>query len=235
MTTTSNHTTKMTPEEILARREEAKKVFSPPPNGQMNVEAIRLLIEWAEADEEMRQRRFAGWGNWDQGHWSLVTTDSANVARLAHVDESQAVEIVDDLRKNGACGTAYCMAGQTVVQAGYDLVFENSPLFRYDGAWGVNADVCEPVEHNGQFNQLGLPVFVAVGSEEPICDVAEKILGLTSDEADRFFNGENTIDRLKVLANTFCAERGNMVQMYPTHGTYDDPGTYDDFDDTEDY
>lgn len=214
MTTTSNHTStdrmQMTREEFLTRRQQAMALFQPIDRGRtLNVEAITTLIDWAEADEERRKTQYASWGDWRQSLWGLAKTDSANVKALFETDADKAGEEIADMGKNGVCGTAYCMAGQAVVQGGYALDFKEDTPDMWDGdTVGVSAENCVWQEPTNEINRWGRPVMREVGEPRDISDVAREILGITDEESNRFFDGSNGIRRLKQLANQFCAVRG---------------------------
>jgi hypothetical protein len=226
MTITTNQP-RLTVEEFLRQRAESEALFSPPDDGGLNLPALMTLIDWAEADEEVRRRRFAGWGDWRQSAWGVITADDPNIKALAESEDpdaqQHAVELLTDLDRNGVCGTAYCMAGQAVAQAGYELLFEDP----YVGVDGIDlglavagAERCVKTEPTGEVDRRGRPIFRPVGDDDQIESVAARILGLSPDEEDLFFNGSNSIDRLKRYVNRFCANRDMEQVPYPDEADF---------------
>lgn len=82
------------------------------------------------------------------------------------------------------CGTAMCAAGFTVVRHGYELVFHYSPT-------ALTTQWCQ------------LPG----GRPVPIAETAQRILGLSDNEAQIFFAGQNTLDDLRAFRDQ-AAEEG---------------------------
>lgn len=220
MTITTNQP-RLSVEEVLRQRAEAEKVFTPPEDGSLNLEALTLLIEWAEADEEVRQRRFANWGQWRQNEWGTIATDDPNVVALVEDEDRDTDDhilgVLGDLNRNGVCGTAFCQAGQAVSQAGYDLVYEEPTVDddNWAGLVSASADKCVKTEYAG-VDDKGRPVFRRVGDEHNIEDTGARILGLTTSEADAYFFGGNSIERLKQLVTLFCNER-DIPTPYPDY------------------
>lgn len=226
MTTTSNQPNTerrvgITPEEFMRRREQGMALFHALPDDELNVEAITTLIDWAEADEERRASVYASWGSWRQGLWGLASTASDNMRTLLNRGEgSQVGEEVAEMGKNGACGTAFCMAGQAVVQAGYVLDYDSEASEWDNGTVGVSAENCVWTEPSAtEVTRWGTPVLQEVGDPVDIAETATEILGLTDEEADLFFAGSNTIRHLKMYLNRFCEDRG-MDHVYPGSGVY---------------
>lgn len=141
----------------------------------LNVELLTNLITWAVADKKRLDRfaeRFANWGTWKQSKW-------------AHRPEGESANV---------CGTAFCIAGQAVVQVGYMPVFE-SP-------WDESASHCAPRVFAGLGPQ-GLPTFEPDRNEENhvvISDLAKTVLGLTSEESNALFYGDNTLGNVVATA-----------------------------------
>lgn len=176
------------------------------------------LIRWAERDEEIDHKL---WGTWDQGSWGWAVTK----------------EDAKELR-NGSCKTAYCMAGQAAHQAGYRLEFNDADtvhrnMWMHDGthidARVATASTCVPQYDTGRKNSHGHAIWADVpdGEQRQISHVGQEALGLTGMEASHFFEGDNTLDKLKMMANWFCANR-NMPPLYPDWGTWEPDENYDD-------
>lgn len=88
--------------------------------------------------------------------------------------------------RNGVCQTAYCIAGQAVAQAGIKIEYVLS--YEHDGIKHMFAERTE----NGRW----------------ISDEAADILGLTEDEADDLFDGDNEFSDVKRVAEQICERRG---------------------------
>lgn len=217
-------------------RQRVAAIFQP--TGGLNLPAIRLLIAWAEEDiATLGDYRL--WGTWDQGHWGHadlpLDPPTLAVVRLDAYDEVQeraeAFDVMDKAVLNGACQTAYCMAGQAVVQAGhkmlYDSVTADTGTTR---RLSVTADTCVRVEPTGRFDDKGYPMVREVGAPRSISETAAEILGLDSDQEDLFFSGSNDVDQLKAYANHFAREDGQALP-YPDHEVWgeDDDEPEDDF------
>lgn len=215
-------TTKMTPEQLEQERQEMRRIFTRKPGGELNTEAIALLIGWAEEDVNLlaRWRSLDLWGRWDQGTWGSAELPANEAGVTLHEDEwgtslddkDEAREEVDKAVLNGACQTAFCMAGQAVSQAGYRLIFDDVDL---EGMMLTGtAEYCVRAEPTGVRDNRGHMTYRDVGDPTNISSKAASILGLGHDEQQRFFSGSNTIDDLKEMANDFCADRG-LARMYP--------------------
>lgn len=83
------------------------------------------------------------------------------------------------------CGTSYCQAGEAVVRAGYRIVWRDN----------------DPENHSTACRKVGGPVL-------DIGEVATGILGLTTDEASLYFDGDNNLSDLRFYVNAFATRRG---------------------------
>lgn len=180
-------------------------IFQPNPNGRhvLNMPALTTLITWAEGDEALAQR----FGTWNQGQWAhvLLAEDAT------WVDDIDTERVVEETR-NGACQTAYCMAGQTVVQAGYRLIYRH---YGYDeGKPSFNTSDCIKQEWTGRRRPNGTPIMEDTGEVMSISTAAAQILGLDYDEYNSFFDGDNGIEDLKHMVNAMCFRRG-LPEPYP--------------------
>lgn len=185
-------------------------------NTPLNTLLLHNLIEWAEYEENLEANTtarlriqpaaegpWAGWGHWNQGAWAITSATVADETR--QIDPELAREV-----RNGACETAYCMAGQTVVQAGYRLVYND------DHRGLLRADMCVLTQPNGRFDAKGRPLHDDVpGTAKSIEGAAQAILGLTDTECEELFNGDNTVDQLKAMADDFLENRG-LARSYGT-------------------
>lgn len=222
-------------EERRREQERLAHIFNDqrPPGSGLNLEAITILIGWAEQDvNTLAQFRLRG--SWDQGTWGTVVADEDLAEALldGETDDpsrSQTKEVTDKALLNGACETAYCMAGQAVTQAGYEMVFNSST---WSGGLQASAEYCEKVEFTGRFDDKGWPIMNTVeGTVATISSKAARILGLNPTQSDLFFSGSNEIDDLKQYANGFAADAG-MDLPYPDSDVWEveeDPyATFDD-------
>lgn len=218
-------------QEIANREVERKRVAAIfQPTGNLNLPAIQLLIAWAEQDVQALGD-FRLWGRWDQSHWSHATLslDTATDEAISHLDKygdkvlwdsEEAEDVLDKAILNGACQTAYCMAGQAVVQAGYKMIYDSPDLLDDNGLF-ASADQCAPTEPTGRFDRFGFPVMEVTDDRESISSVAQRILGLDMYQADQFFSGSNSIRDLKRYANQFAGQAGHH-HPYPGMGTHHD-------------
>lgn len=183
----------------MTQTQNLQDMFSPSPNGEgvLNIDAITTLIRWAEGDEALAER----FGTWDQGHWAKVIVGES----VGEYGEDLDPVDLEEGKRNGHCKTAYCMAGQAVVQAGYRLLY--SIDYEEDGI--ASASHCVKQRQTGEVNRLGLPEMEDVeGTQSYISDVARVILGLEYGEATAFFDGDNRVMDLKYLTNQFLDHRG---------------------------
>lgn len=191
-------------------------IFQPPSNRyDLNLPAIRLLIEWAEGDEALA----AYFGTWDQQVWNeiKVSMSALQEAGLDGEDEPVTEEFVAEATRNGVCNTAYCMAGQAVVQAGYRLAYTSDDEGSTSPALGayevLSADYCERRVLLG-YDANGRPRWEETGERVYIANAGARILGLDSDEQGSFFDGDNGIEDLKFFVNKMCERRGLPLE-YP--------------------
>lgn len=84
------------------------------------------------------------------------------------------------------CGTSYCQAGEAVVRAGYRIVWRDN----------------DPENHSTACRKGSRGQIVDIG------EVATGVLGLTREEADLYFDGDNNLDDLRFYANAFAYRRG---------------------------
>lgn len=191
---------------------------------ELNTEMIFNLVTWAEHDKNVEEgverydlSRWAGWGHWNQGSWA--DRDLNRTLDGDGIDELEMKAAVDSLRttygdwlgvKPNVCGTAFCMAGQAVVQNdGYRLLYDTG---------GFQADNCVAIEPTGEVDRKGRAVMRDVPNVQPraIWRVAQEQLGLTYDEQSHMFGGDNTIEYLKGLVNWFAEER-HLPPIFPGH------------------
>jgi hypothetical protein len=150
--------------------------------GAINVPLLRMQLEWA-TDEASRiydglvPPRIQIAGQWCQPTWASALEDPATTA----------------------CGTAYCLAGHTVVDAGHEL------------AWRRETDE-EFVEKLGE-----RWTSVETTDGQSISALAQQLLGLTPAQARELFDGDNRLDRLWWLAWLFT---DGEIQIPPEFAGY---------------
>lgn len=175
------------------------------------------IVRWAEGDAA-----FEKWGVWDQGSWASINVSPVLADLLEGIDrddDGQALgddhdkmhTIVESVIRTNLCGSAYCMAGQAVSQAGFRIIVDDLVYGSGDVGSTEFAEQCVREEYTGRRDEKGLPIFEDVGSREPIYVTARQVLGLEDYEADRFFDGNNTIEVIRGLVNHFCDSRGLPV------------------------
>jgi hypothetical protein len=110
------------------------------------------------------------------------------------------------------------MAGQTVVQAGYRLIYTTTGGHEGGKTEYATTD-CRKQEFIGR-GPDGRPRFRDTGQVQSISSAAREVLGLDWREADYLFDGDNRIDDLKALINAMCVRRG-MPEVYFDVNEYD--------------
>lgn len=189
---------------------------------ELDVEMIFKLIKWAEQDETFLAN-LSEWGFWNQGVWGAVAQHDAETVLGDAVSAHDIGPDEEQQLRNGACQTAYCMAGQAVVQNGYRLVYQGADEVNLGDAWraALTASECIRQEQAG-VSRTGRPLWRdAPGAVPmPISDTAQRLLGLTSDERYRFFDGDNELGQLKEYANGMCHRRG-LPLLFPDDAIYD--------------
>ena len=189
----------------------------------LNATLLFDLIRWAEHDDTIDK----SWGTWDQSSWGWV--------KATALTDGQVKEA-----RNGACQTAYCMAGQAAHQAGYRLLYnEGDRITRdiemFDGhhfdGLSITASECVQQRPTDRRTPRGAVIWEDVpgATEEQISTVGAEVLGLTDEEAERFFEGDNDLPELRAMANRFCDDRG-LPLLFPYDPTWSGEYEYDDED-----
>jgi hypothetical protein len=173
----------------------------------LNTKLLTDLLTWAAADEESAQKAEAepglfktpkGFtGSWNQHEWARKV-------------------------RNGVCQTSYCLAGQTVVQAGKEIVYEAGAEYA-DVLHGASVHVtpasyCTEAYDTGEKNKKGKPIYSF--NPDPstwnlISTEAEQILGLKGEEEERLFSGENDLDDLFYHAASIVWNHRNEDGLKP--------------------
>lgn len=126
---------------------------------------LRKAVDWV--DEQAAKTRG---GEWYQARWRTKL--------YAYSDED-------------ACGTAYCLAGHVVQEAGAD--------------WLSDDYLAATPDEAGSSDRWGSQqaVFVA--------DRARRLLGITEDEGSDLFGALNTPDRIRTAAERIAARVGETL------------------------
>lgn len=171
-----------------------------------NKELLRNLVTWAAQDHEdltVLSHMFPDWGHWQQTVW--------------------AVEV-----RNGTCQTAYCIAGQACMQAGWKFDFSGtqesdgetlasdfqSLTFdpRQDYVW-ANGDYVYPVKEvvgeDGKVTQV--PDTEQRGRWAR--DVATEVLGIHVWEASMLFDGDNSIEQVVAMGEIIAQQHGTTLDL----------------------
>jgi hypothetical protein len=178
----------------------------------LDLTMLHALVAWAEQDENFADL-YAGWGAWTQSAYGIEIERAAN-------DRGWLSKVT---WAGNVCGSAYCIAGQTVVQHGYRMQYESDAVSGLGGGpdpitslYGRSAERCVPQRSTGIKDCHGEDVMVDVqgGESRMIHEVARELLGLTGLEASCLFDGDNTVDMLKGLINGFCESRC-LADLFP--------------------
>ena len=183
----------------------------------LDLHLLRMLVAWAEQDEAFADK-FAEWGAWSQSTYG-IEIERANIA----VGMYDKVALNKVTWAGNECGSAYCIAGQTVIQRGYRMDYGPDSACGFGGGpesditlYGRSADRCVMQQPSGEKDCKGRDIMVDVPGaySQPIHEVARQQLGLTDIEAGVLFDGDNDVYMLKGLINGFCEARG-LYDMFP--------------------
>lgn len=187
---------------------------------KLNLDLLVEMIDWAGESVKAYgmaddlPERYAGWGTWYQGQWSTIKADELpidllhatsailNASSFGDDDELDGLkswrEVIE--KAKNACGTAQCIAGETVIQAGYRMVYTRQLI----------ATTCVARVPTDEVDSKGNTIWKDVpgAKPQPIDETAQELLGLTDGQASSLFHGTNTLSNLRVLANRFAREAG---------------------------
>jgi hypothetical protein len=102
------------------------------------------------------------------------------------------------------CGTAYCMAGYALQQTG-NLVTVQMPHL-IDGVANTQEPKNEIVNERGECLSMA-------GRRLDWNSAGGHVLGLSYREAHAFFDGDNTLEKLKAFAAAFAERRGVPIHI----------------------
>lgn len=131
----------------------------------------------------------------DQGLWARVETEAEIPAGI------EIFEVADvEVPRPSACGSFGCLAGNTAIhEPGVELDWYQNEYRRENGkkvqVWQADDILNEYVTRGDEDDTWT--------DQKPISVKAAEILDLTPWQAERLFDGDNTLDRLWELADEF--------------------------------
>lgn len=167
-----------------------------------NTELLKELVEWVEHQDSLPvedpERK------WNQHAWAAIkeeliqyTQDSGYLGRIV-------LEIKEESRDPNVCGTAYCVAGKVVVDAGYKFLFDD-----YDGM----ATMAVPKDVTVLYNEDGVTVgydermrLNALAFASTVDEIARDLLGISKDEAQQLFAASNTSSDIRMVAERIAGK-----------------------------
>jgi hypothetical protein len=175
----------------------------------LNIGLFSDVVEWAAQDHWSEQqlpawaKKFKSWGRWHQGSWGHVLQSMIGNGDLRVLEPN-------------VCGSSFCMAGQAVAQLGYAFLTTPSDNFTWDaeeGSGALSVAYAAPKVFE-RLDDKGRPVYKVLRDQaDSIATIAQKALGLTSEEASWFFDGDNSIGTIVDLALRFAAKRGQNLNL----------------------
>jgi hypothetical protein len=165
-------------------------------NKLVNVELLKEMYAWAVASQRGLDKFFEDhpkYAKHNQGDWGQV-------------------------QKNGVCQTAFCLAGQAAVNAGYTFVIDDTDWEPYNGHRSASSAMMVP---KADVHKLGLtfvrgtqrtfarlPADADYPDTRHPSDIAAEVLGIESWEADRLFNGSNGVTDIAYHINDIFEDHG---------------------------
>lgn len=139
---------------------------------ELNVDLIQRVMKRIERDEE----------NWDQQSWASVHKGSLQGSPTIEVDGDQWSALDDVVLLSGdACGTTFCFAGHTVLEAGETILVDK---YEFESDNPLEVEYC--LDRDGNLHSIE--------------NRAQELLGLTPIQARALFDGEagnRNLDRYK--------------------------------------
>jgi hypothetical protein len=137
-----------------------------------NIPLLRKYVEWVEEQAQLPELH----REWHQGWW-IVDVEERNRYREA-TNSSRG-----QFRDPNVCGTAYCVAGKVVTDAGY------KPVYSFTFGTGNIGEVADGEETYG------------------ISELASELLGVTYEDGNRLFASHNTAQDIRKVAEEIAGER----------------------------
>lgn len=156
----------------------------------LNVALLEQCLKWAEFSAGTE-------GNpaWYQGSWALAMLDPKADTVFNYSRRNQMAQFEDNY-----CGTSFCMAGYALQETG-NLTSRRIPGHEFpthEPAEFIRNECGEVLDPSRRHNW-----YIAGGH----------VLGLAELESYSFFDGDNTLPRLKTLATLFAARRGVPIHI----------------------
>lgn len=151
---------------------------------QVNIPLLRKQVETVEREAALPEEK----RSWVQRSWITIR----NTLGLEVIDENEHWQVA---KVTKSCGTAGCLAGNTVLDAGYDT-------FIFEPACQCGGEACSKDE-----NRVAQVVVDENGGRSMIRDKAAELLGLSYDEADRLFFPTNSAEDIRFIAEDIAGER----------------------------
>lgn len=177
----------------------------------LDLERLVKIISWADTPDSSSEH----W--WKQSTWADFYPDrdlENELQDLLDKDQHEAFDKrVAQAIRDDACGSTGCIAGHTVHDAGYRLIY-NSEFEAFD---------CILQHPTHEVDDKGRVLWEDVPDTEPesIPSVARRLLGLTEYESSCLFDGENSLDRIKSWVNVFADARGLPIPYQDSFDLYD--------------
>lgn len=202
------------------------EVTEAPELPKLDLELLVDMIEWARNNPHAESQP----NTWYQDRWTTLDaalpTYGEDYDRLFHLWESQHFTVqpgsqfdqeIVAMSQNEACGSSYCIAGETVHLNGYRMLYDID----------LTAAHCIQQEPTDQLDDKGRTIWKDVAGAEAvtISQTASRLLGITKAESSFLFDGENQIPQLEAVANALADRRGlpvpypDAVGMEPEHAS----------------
>lgn len=137
-----------------------------------NIPLLRKYVEWVEWQETLPP--YDPNRDWNQAHWFSRERIGDLLAQLSgRPRDSKGRFTSINMQEVNVCRTSYCVAGRTVLDAGY----------------GINGDGIVSSSPADMPNKNG----------ECVSDVARDLLGITEADAGALFAGNNTARRIRSI------------------------------------
>lgn len=151
-----------------------------------NIPLLRKYVEWVE-DQDALEEHLREWSQWS---WAIKVE--------AWLDEDQYEQRIQEILEPDTCGTAYCLAGKVVADAGYKFIWQS----------GEAAGCYDPKDYPNE----DFPPSFNDPKVSTVRDMATALLGLDSSQTYRrqdqdLFEGDNTAEDIRRIAELHAGER----------------------------